>query len=64
MHYRSLQMFERLRAILSRTSDIEQLIALCVHVTREETLRTAEYKIAQVRGGGIESVLFVDSCRS
>lgn len=41
------QQFQELRAVISRMLDIDHLVALCSHVNREETPRTAEYKITQ-----------------
>ena len=33
---------------MSRMLDVEQLITLCVHLNREETVRIVEYKITQI----------------
>lgn len=33
---------------MSRMLDVEQLVTLCVHLNREETVRLIEYKITQI----------------
>lgn len=42
------QAFRNVKMLVGRLVDVDQLIGLCMNLSREETIRTAEYKLTQI----------------